>query len=130
MKISKKLINKEITLQQFIGYIKEGYRQFENIEIQDTGTMHNWDLSGIILEKCYLSLDFTGAIFTQAIFTGCNLKASIFQDTDLKFSQFTDCVLCSTDFKNANVEGLVFEGNYFHSTILSVSDLYRMVREE
>lgn len=125
----KKLTNVEITLEQFMHYIQSGYNHFINVEVQDTGEMKYLDLSGMTFEYCYLALDFTGSMFRETNFKACNLKTCVFESADLSCSCFLDCALCSTNFKNAKVDHIVFERNYFHSYLLDITDLYSMINE-
>lgn len=108
MSTFKKLINAEINAEQWLNYIVEDYRSFENVEIHDTSKMNGLDLSGIVLENCCLSLDFTDARCIRAQFINCNLKGCIFEGTDLQFSRFVNCALCSAEFTNAKVDWIFF----------------------
>ncbi|PZD93134.1 hypothetical protein DNH61_24700 [Paenibacillus sambharensis] len=121
--------DQEITFNRFISYLSNGIKHFRNVEVLTDGKLRNQDLSGITFEACYLALDFTGSKFIGSRFFDCNLKTCIFEEADMKDAQFINCALCSVNFKNALVEGIVFEGNSFHATQLSIKDLDRMIKD-
>ncbi|WP_046213573.1 pentapeptide repeat-containing protein [Paenibacillus wulumuqiensis] len=122
--------DKEITAVELLSHIKSGQKKFYNVEVLDNGEIKNTLCDNIIFEECCMAIDFTGSSFRKSKFIGCNIKTCSFRSADLTNAEFIDNAVCSVDFYNAQIKGILFQNNYWHSFELVQKDIVRMAREE
>ncbi|ANY67851.1 hypothetical protein BBD42_16250 [Paenibacillus sp. BIHB 4019] len=96
----------ELTIDQFKQLLEAGQKTFSGIEVEE-GSLRKYNLSGCIFVECSFALDFSKA--------------------DLTESEWTGTMLCSAVFNRAKRYSIQFVGNYYHSVILEIKDLEKMI---
>jgi hypothetical protein len=91
----------DITIDQLKEHIKNGQKNFIGITVEE-GELHNFNLKDTTFEQCVLAVDFSN-------------------------SEMIGNMLCSTDFKEAMLGGIIFKDNYYHSKKLELIELERMI---
>ncbi|WP_046226945.1 pentapeptide repeat-containing protein [Paenibacillus dauci] len=124
------LQDKEITVNEFLGYIRSGQKNFYRIEVLDIGEVKGEVCDDIVFKECGMAVDFSGSSFRNAKFIDCNIKTCSFKNTNLTNAEFIGNGVCSVEFYNAQIEGILFQNNYWHSFELTQRDIMRMVKEE
>ena len=113
-----------ITVEELLSRYERGERDFTNVVIYDwrEGLMRGVDLSGINLEGSVISVDFSGAILSQA-----NLRDTVWGD---------HCSWKEADFSGAdmtgvnNVDSCVFVRCNFSDTIWDRANLFQSTFED
>ena len=107
--------------QDLLTAYAEGERHFIDIDIE--GSLKGADLSGIIFQKCFLLCDFDGANLEGARFENSNIKTCTFRKANLKNAVITKCAVECIDCVGANIESVLFEGNYYMGSVMEEDDL-------
>jgi uncharacterized protein YjbI with pentapeptide repeats len=121
-------IDKELKIEDLIEDINKGKKEFIRIEI-GSGKLTKRDLEGITFNECILMVDFTGSNLSNSCFTNSNLKTCNFMNANLSNAILKNNMLCSSCFTGAQIEGITFIGNYYHSKEMTIEDLNKMVRQ-
>ena len=108
----KAVLIKIDTTQKLLEEVKKGRKFFINIDLEDAQNFENQDLSKIHFRYCSFTASFKKATFNHTFFYQCNLKTCNFSEADLTDARIRECLIDGTGFLNANIEGLLFEGNY------------------
>ena len=99
----------------------DGERHFIDIDIE--GSLEGANLSGITFQKCFLLCDFQGANLAGARFENSNIKSCSFRNANLKNAIIIKCAVEAIDCVGANIENVLFEGNYYMGLIMEQNDL-------
>ncbi|MGG4141489.1 pentapeptide repeat-containing protein [Paenibacillus algorifonticola] len=116
----------ELTIDQFKELLEAGQKTFSGIEVEE-GSLQNYNLSGCTFVECSFALDFSKADLKNSKFINSNLKTCNFTEADLTESEWTGNMLCSAVFYKAKRDSIQFVGNYYHSVILEIKDLEKMI---
>ncbi|WP_341279187.1 pentapeptide repeat-containing protein [Paenibacillus sp. FSL H8-0537] len=116
----------ELTIDQFKELLEAGEKTFSGIEVEE-GSLQNYNLSGCTFVKCFFALDFSKTNLKDSKFINSNLKTCNFTEADLTDSEWIGNMLCSAVFNGAKRDNMHFVGNYYHSVILEIKDLEKMI---
>jgi len=116
------MIDKKLNTEELLILFKNGQKEFHNIEVE-TGSLIVKNLEGIKFNECILAIDFTDSNLKNSVFMDSNIKTCIFKNSNLTNSKFINNSVCATDFKNAIIDNIIFEDNYYHSSKLLINDL-------
>uniref|UniRef100_UPI00403F085D pentapeptide repeat-containing protein n=1 Tax=Paenibacillus sp. FSL K6-1096 TaxID=2921460 RepID=UPI00403F085D len=111
---------------QFIDLLQQGQKVFYKICVED-GSLRERDLSSLTFKECLFSIDFSGSNLESTQFIDCNLKTCLFTKCILTHALFISNSLDTTDFSGAQVNGITFKDNTYHSIVLTESHLAEMI---
>lgn len=109
------------TTEDLLSAYSDGERHFIDIDIE--GSLEGANLSGITFQKCFLLCDFQGANLEDARFENSNIKTCSFRNANLKNAVIIKCAVEDRDCVGANIENVLFEGNYYMGSIMEQDDL-------
>jgi len=117
------MIVEDVSMEWFLTEIERGVRIFKNLSFPETGSAKNYDLSNCTFENCFLFNDMTNINLFKTRFIKCNLKCVDFNNSNLSCAHITSCSLEGMSLKNANIDNLKFEENWYMGRQLSIEDL-------
>lgn len=123
------IINTELSLNEFKELLRSGRNHFSNVEVIESGEIHNYNLDGMMFEECILMIDFSGSTFRNAKIINSNIKTCIFRDSDLSNSEFINNSIEGCVFSNAEIAGIKFINNTQYSSENTLDDLVEMIYE-
>lgn len=122
-------IHTELTLAEFKELLRAGKKHFSNIEVIETGELHDYNLDEIVFEECILTLDFSGSTFRNAKVIHSNIKTCTFANTNLSNAEFVNNSIEHCVFSHATITGITFIQNNRYSSECTLQDLMEMVKE-
>lgn len=99
------------TVQEFITAYENGQRLFSGLEFENGESFSGLDMSGIIFEECWFTVNFSRANLTGIKFLRCNLKTSDFSYANLTNARIIGCALEGVIFTGATIKGILVDHN-------------------
>ncbi|OWR32317.1 hypothetical protein CDO73_01535 [Saccharibacillus sp. O23] len=122
-------IHTELTLAEFKELLRSGENHFSNIEVIESGELHDYNLDEVVFEECILTLDFSSSTFRKAKVIDSNIKTCIFANANLSNAEFINNSIEHCIFSHADITGITFVQNSRYSSECTLQDLMELVKE-
>lgn len=101
-----------MTPLEFFEAYSRGQRHFQELDFEYVEGFTRKDFSNVVLESCFLYVDFRGSNLTNAQFIECNIKEIDLRNTNLTNAVMNNCSVESAMFKGTTTMGFKFIENY------------------
>ncbi len=113
----------ETSRAEFLEMLRNGQKEFEYLDFQGVEAVSNMNLSRLTFRYCWMFFNFKECNLRSTQFISCNLKTVCFDNVDLSNGLISGCQVEAMSLVNSNIEGLRFEGNWYHGGELIQDDL-------
>jgi uncharacterized protein YjbI with pentapeptide repeats len=105
---------------------QEGERNFQGLEISDTGDSTSFRdavLDGSDFSQAFVVADFSRASLSGCRFKEANVKTCVFDEADLRGCDFSGAAIDAATFRSARLEGANFAGAHEQGICMKPGEL-------